>query len=116
MVVTGTLSSQATKADSTSVVSVPVAPVLTPACAAGSQLPDLAWTTSDPWSNFDAYLVEVTSDPTFQTGVHTREAFGTSVTLPTEFLSPGVTYFWRVTAHNAAGQATSAVGTFATAP
>jgi hypothetical protein len=66
--------------------------------------PQLTWEASD---NAASYTVEVATSTSFgsatDVGSQTVDGATTSVTLPANTLTPGVIYYWRVTAVNATG-------------
>jgi DNA-binding beta-propeller fold protein YncE len=65
--------------------------------------PMLSWEAA---SNAASYTVEVATSPTFgatDVGTQSVDAPSTSVTLPANTLTPGVIYYWRVTAVNSTG-------------
>jgi DNA-binding beta-propeller fold protein YncE len=65
--------------------------------------PTLQWESAE---NAASYTVEVATSPAFgatDVGSQTVDATTTSVTLPDNTLTPGVIYYWRVTAVNATG-------------
>jgi DNA-binding beta-propeller fold protein YncE len=65
--------------------------------------PTLQWDAAD---NAASYTVEVATSPTFgstDVGSQSVDAPTTTVTLPANTLTPGIIYYWRVTAVNATG-------------
>jgi DNA-binding beta-propeller fold protein YncE len=65
--------------------------------------PELQWEAADSAAS---YTVEVATTPAFgstDVGSQSVDAPSTSVTLPANTLTPGVIYYWRVTAVNATG-------------
>ncbi len=79
-----------------------------------SLTPTLTWTTTDDWSNFDAYVVILSRDAAGKVGRWERPSYGTSLTLPEGLLAPGTQYYWRVLAYNSAGQRESQPSSFTT--
>ena len=97
---------------------VPVAPTLlspTNASFTGTVTPTLAWTGADRVTlSLLQYQVQISKQAAFGSLLWNVATVSASYAIPSGVLGPDKTYFWRVIASNAAGQATSAVFSFST--
>jgi DNA-binding beta-propeller fold protein YncE len=78
-----------------------------PGSSAQPLTPTLQW---EPSENAVSYTVEVATSPSFgstDVGSQSLDAASTQVTVPASTLTPGVVYYWRVTAVNGAGSTVS---------
>lgn len=68
--------------------------------ATQNQTPNFSWAAATPSAGSVNYVLEIDdTDATFGSIIYTSASqAGTSLNLPAGFLSPGATYFWRVTA------------------
>ena len=74
--------------------------------------PAFSWTAS---SAATSYVLSLASDPALSSVIYTSNSqAGTSLQLPSGLLSSCTSYYWKVTASNAAGSASSATWSFIT--
>ncbi|MFO0677543.1 MAG: Ig-like domain-containing protein [Polyangiaceae bacterium] len=101
----------------TGVVTIPQAPVLLSPEDKQTSVPlqpTLAWRSDNRTENFPTYQIELARNLEFRSGYWTVSTTATSYTLPKGLLVGGTTYFWRVSASNSAGRATSGIRSFTT--
>jgi uncharacterized repeat protein (TIGR01451 family) len=99
-----------TAGDLTAILAGPAAPVLSSPAngASGAMLaPTLVWNAAVGAASYDVYFGTSSTPPLASTTAGTSYGLGT--------LSPGTTYYWQIAARNAAGTASSAIQSFATA-